>query len=588
MGLFRRTSEASRVPSERQADELADRADDLAESEPDSKRATTAAQQSLDAAEARLRASDTVAERRRVGRALWRQGLAIAQGDRPATEFVAGAQRCWLVSRQAVELTGPQDPLRDVVIGELMQRAATFVVPVLSEAGYPNEAGEVMEFCDAAGESSQGPRAEQGRARLTLMVLTTLADQHAQARLSDRWDDARAQQAAALRMMAQDTTGQLRRYQDDGPLEVTELANALRALSRLMFVGGEIDAANGALDEAIRLSTSVADRGPNQRKFLQSLKAERDSLDEYARITSSSGGSTPEPGSTHPAAAPAGPAGDWTAPELLADYIAQIDHGIALSRAGELRQAQAVLTSVAGALDLLWRQDSAQGIDVETVRQLARARWRLAMVEGALGNHSQALTTGLLAVQSGRGWLTTLPAGTDQRAEAVAEVATIAVDTAEMAFGAREYDEGLALLKEAISLCRRADHPAVRRVLGTALHNSANALLAPIGSQIVDPFQVRGQVRRFQADALEAVTLRRELRAADDPVSWFELANSLLLLSIATAMQNDPDLAATLLAEAVEQARPLAAGTGVNAFRSRAQLHGDRLAAALSTRPPQS
>jgi tetratricopeptide (TPR) repeat protein len=562
MGLFRRKPKASGEPPEQQADDLADLADDLAESEPDSKRAAAAAQRSLDTAEALMRAEETVANRRRVGRALFRQGSAVAQSDRPAAEFVAGARRCWLVSRQAVELTSPQDPQYDLLIGELMQRAGAFVVPVLSEAGHQDEATEVVQFCDTVGQNSPGPHTEQGRARMTLMVLASIADQYVQARLNGQWDDAEAQQVEALRVVAQDTADLLRRHQHDGPLEVTELATALRTLSRLLFVDNEIEAANRTLSEAISLYASVADRGPNYRKFLHAVEAERDSLDEFVRITSSS----PE----------SAPAGDWTAPELLADYIAQIDRGIALGREGDLPQAQEVLTAAAAALDLLWQQESAESIDGEPVRHLARARWRLAMVQSLIGNQSQALSTGLLAVQSGRGWLHMLPAGTDQRAQAVAEVATMATDAAQIAFGAGADEEGTELLKEAASLCRRENHPAARRALATILHNRANALITALPAN-ANPSQVRGQLQKAYADALEAVALRRELRSPEDSITWFELANSLLLLSIATAARNERESAAALLAEAVDQALPLDAGPAVNNFRSIAALHAKRL-----------
>jgi tetratricopeptide (TPR) repeat protein len=559
-------------PTDQQADELADQADALAESDPDSELAATVAQQSLDAAEARLRAEETVASRRRVGRALWRQGMIVVQGDQPASRFVAPARRCWLISRQAVELTEPQDPLRDLVIGELLQRAATFVCPVLSEAGHPDEAYEVMEFCEAVHQSSSGPRSHQGWARMNLTMVTGLADQFVQARTNGRWSNAEAQQAQGVRAVAESVVDQLRPHRDDGPLEVSELAKALWTLSRLMFVSDDIELANRALGEAISLYASLADRGPNYRKWLRSVEGERDSLDEYVRITSVSRATTTEPTS------------DWTAPELLVDYIAQIDRGIALTQQGDLRAAQEVLMTAAAALDLLRQQEPAGRIAVETGRQLARARWRLALVQHALGNQSQARPTGLLAVQTGRGWLDALPPGSDRRPEAVAEVATMAIDTAEISFAADKYEEGLALLEEATSLCWNEDHenhPVVSRALATAFHNHANALLAPIGTEIVDAGRVREQVAEFRKKAFSAMGLRFTLRAADDPLTWFELANSMLLASIACAMQNEPDQAATLLAATVEQTISLNPGTAVDRLRARARQHAGQLERAV-------
>ena len=569
MKLFRRKSETSGVPSEEQVDVLAKLADHLAESEPDSERAADAVRQWVHAAEALAQAAETVENRRRLGRALFRQGSAIVQGDRPAADFVAGARRCWLVSRQAVELTDPQDARYDLLVGELLQRAAAFVVPVLSAAGYQDDVTEVMQFCSLVGENRiAGPHTQHGTARMNLILLATISDQYVKNRRNGSLDATRAREVPGLTATAENTVDTLRRYQNDGPLEATELATALRALSRLQFVGNEIGAANHNLSEAISLYASVASRGPNYRKFLRDIEAERDSLDEYLRITSSE----------------SVPAGDRTPPELLADHVARIDRAIALSREGDLPQAQEVLAMEAAALDLLRLQEYAEGINADILRHLARARWRLAMVQNLTGDPFQALQTGLLAVQSGRGWLRTLPPGTEQHAPATAEVAVMATDAAEIALGAGQDEVGTELIQEAVSLCRDVNHPAARRALATALHNHANALVSRVLSRaqsggFTEPEAARvpSQLRAAHADALEAVALRRASRSHEDAVTWYELANSLLLLSIVSALQNQREAAVTLLAEALDEARPLVPSPAVNALRSRAAAHAGRL-----------
>ena len=267
----------------------------------------------------------------------------------------------------------------------------------------------------------------------------------------------------------------------------------------------------------------------------------------------------------------------------LADYVARIDQGIALSREGDLATAREVLASAAAGLDLLRLQDSAGGVDADVVRHLARARWRLAMVQNALGDPSQALPTGMLSVRFGRAWLGTL-AGTDQHPAAAAEVAVMATDAAEIAFAAGQDETGTELVSEAIDLCRGLDDPAARQALGTARHNHANALIGGVlakaqagGLGPADAARISAQLQRAYADALEAVALRRELRSTEDVVTWYELANSLLLLSIASTLQNKRDAAVALLAEALDQAKPLGPGPAVDSFRSRAADHARRL-----------
>ena len=89
--------------------------------------------------------------------------------------------------------------------------------------------------------------------------------------------------------------------------------------------------------------------------------------------------------------------------------------------------------------------------------------------------------------------------------------------------------------------------------------------------------RVLAQLRAAHTDALEAVALRRESRSHEDAVTRYELANSLLLLSIVSALQNQREAAVALLTEALDEARPLAPSPAVNALRSRAAAHAGRL-----------
>jgi hypothetical protein len=60
-------------------------------------------------------------------------------------------------------------------------------------------------------------------------------DQYAKARMNGSLDADQAQNVPVLKEVTENTIETLRRHQRDGPLEVTELATVLRALSRLQF-----------------------------------------------------------------------------------------------------------------------------------------------------------------------------------------------------------------------------------------------------------------------------------------------------------------------------------------------------------------
>jgi hypothetical protein len=126
-------------------EELLAAADRAAEADPGGPTARTAAFRAVAAAQAALTRRGTVADRRRLGRALWRDASAYAQGG-----YAAGAAgrawHCWQVSLDAVQATRPHDPAFDDVVGELVSRAAS-VMPVLVGAGMSEQAAQMYQVC---------------------------------------------------------------------------------------------------------------------------------------------------------------------------------------------------------------------------------------------------------------------------------------------------------------------------------------------------------------------------------------------------------------------------------------------------------
>lgn len=254
-----------------------------------------------------------------------------------------------------------------------------------------------------------------------------------------------------------------------------------------------------------------------------------------------------------------------------------IDRGIALGKQGDYAGARDVLTTAADALAASWRQGSAEPVDLQVNRELARAWWRLSMVQGVLGQRAEAWSTGVRGVSAGQTLLTVLPAGAAERDEITAEVAVAATDLAEVAFAGGSVEDGLRLLDLATSLCLGNEDRAVQRALGTAVHNRANAMIGII-RDAPDPTRMGTTLRDLSRFAEDAVTLRRRLRDPLDPLSWYELADSLLLLSIATAMTGDLPRSATLLTELTAEARPLASGPAVDRLRRLAAGQADMVA----------
>jgi hypothetical protein len=201
----------------------------------------------------------------------------------------------------------------------------------------------------------------------------------------------------------------------------------------------------------------------------------------------------------------------------------------------------------------------------------------LSMVQGVLGRQSESWSTGLRAVSAGQTLLNVLPAGVAERDEIVAEVAVAAIDLAEVAFGDGSLQDGLRMLDLATSLCLGNAAPAVQRALGTAVHNRANAMLGVI-QNAPDTSQMGPTLRDLNRFAEDAVTVRRRLRDPGDPLSWFELAGSLLVLSIATAMLGDFPRSAALLTELTAELRPLAPGAAVDRLRALASTQADMIA----------
>jgi hypothetical protein len=260
-----------------EADEFLRRADDLAEREPGTEPARAAARQAVQAADALALDRGSAADLRRLGQALWRQASAFLVSGEPAAAL-APARRCWVLTERALAQVAPTGPGWGETVGDAVHRLGV-ILPALSAAGRPGEADQVYQACGAAVARNVvgGPRVRQAQARLAVFYLTEAADAYAAARLDGRWEQV-ADQACLDLLAGRETAATLREFAGDGPVEVIEVATALRMVSRIATVAGELPQAAATLDEAIGLTGTVAARGPAYQALLQGLRAEREGL----------------------------------------------------------------------------------------------------------------------------------------------------------------------------------------------------------------------------------------------------------------------------------------------------------------------
>jgi len=259
-------------------------------------------------------------------------------------------------------------------------------------------------------------------------------------------------------------------------------------------------------------------------------------------------------------AAPESPVGcpAATDPPTAADSL--VNEGIALTQQGDHRAAvRAFDRAIAVTTGL------GEAATPRSERALFVARWRRAMSllmlddPAALPEAHRTIALGRLRLAGPRG-----------DSEDLAVTALMAYDMAKILFAAGLTNEGLDLLGEADGWCRYREDPRVMRSRALVLHSRAAArweVLSKPGSSRevgIEPLE------DLAARITEAVRLRRLLRDPRDPLTLFELADSLRLLAQGCVLVGRNAQIADAVGEAYDQIRPLARDEDVE--RLRAQL----------------
>jgi hypothetical protein len=183
---------------------------------------------------------------------------------------------------------------------------------------------------------------------------------------------------------------------------------------------------------------------------------------------------------------------------------------------------------VSAAAVAAYRQLSLRGEIPPSQAKRKLALWRHSMLLGRRGRPREAMEPGREGVVLERELLATAGPHDPATDELVGETATAINDLSQAAAAAGLDQEHRALIREAVALCRQHPGPRARQALGTALHNQAAVAAAAVAAAMA-----RGQLPSAAVpDALDAaaqaVAVRREVLDLAQPVSCWELANSLL------------------------------------------------------------
>ncbi|MFD6639108.1 hypothetical protein ACFWDN_25230 [Micromonospora chalcea] len=235
-----------------------------------------------------------------------------------------------------------------------------------------------------------------------------------------------------------------------------------------------------------------------------------------ARLAAESRVTGPAPGNRPPAD-----------PSMIADCAARLDQGISLADADQIIEADRVLAELADELSLY------DGATSDPARRDVRRLWSAALYQRAMLRHrighcddawDLAWLSVVVAVRRHEGLLR----GTATEREALADAVTHMVDAAVVAEATGRHEDQIMLLSEVIDRCADADaaYPRLRRILGTALHNLAAALLE------------RRQTATAVPLAEHAYAIRHELAALDQRAAW-EYANTLLLTAALAVDRQD-------------------------------------------------
>ena len=280
------------LPTGPAVDGLSDLADEVAlRLGPVTPEAADAALRAVEAAERLLELDGVLANRRRLARALWRRLSTFAMpAERDGVERTA--LRCWSVCVEMLDAARGDAVEFDDVVGDVGMWAGS-LVPALGLVGRHADAARVYETAAITAGRAVGARGRQARARLMIFPLAATADTMAEQRIKGSWNAAAEQALADTVTECLGVLNVLRGHLRDGAFEVTEVARTLQVLSRLQTVGGRLQEAAAALDEAITLLGPAAGEGPRYAEMMRGLQAERDGLRGPVPPAAPAPGSTP-------------------------------------------------------------------------------------------------------------------------------------------------------------------------------------------------------------------------------------------------------------------------------------------------------
>jgi hypothetical protein len=268
--------------------------------------------------------------------------------------------------------------------------------------------------------------------------------------------------------------------------------------------------------------------------------------------------------------------------ELQERADALYEHGIQLATSGSDGPAA---VAAAGAAVAAYRHlrdhPAATGPRHLVDRRFARALWRHAIVlHELLDRPRDAFGPGRTSVTLGHELLMTAACDIETYRKLVGEVATATHDLHRIAAASGMDDECAGLSAQVDQLCAGRDR-AITRAVGAALHNRATYA----GETALALARRRRPLAAVVAGGLDAsvraVAVRRSIVDDREPVTRWELANSLLALGHLHCLKGDGQVGAETLAEAY---RTVAALPGSSAAAMRRATYEALRGACLSYR----
>ncbi|WP_157239322.1 hypothetical protein [Catenuloplanes japonicus] len=513
-----------RGPSPAEADRLLAVAEETAARHGPGPAATQAAARAVDAAR-RLAVHGARADRGRLLRALGRMSVNLALGRTP-DDARPVVEESVLLARSLI--ADADDGFDDHVHADAVVQLAQ-AGQIVTTAGDLAHGRELAREAWAAVRDRRitGPFGRGARAEALSGLVQILVDSAPQIASADR----AAAGTMTLAVLLVDVQRAAAVEEGGGPA-LDRLAEALSLLGRAALAVDRPDLTDAAWSEELVLRRH---HGPRERAertsgILADLRRTHMVTGEADRSTDTG------PGAWRHASSYADRWRGVVPPDALEGLELRLAQAIALSRGGaRLAEAEPLLdTLVADATAL---ESATQGTPAHAghERVLARALWRLAQVRHAAGRPESALEPARLSV-----------AFATQHGDGLADTLTYLCDAGEIAFAAGHPEERIALLTEAIargSAAPRSD--AVRRGLGTALHNLATARTVTLSQDPPDA----GLLAETVALAARAREIRAALATPTDPMTVWEYAQTLLLsVDVTMLARRRPD-AVTHLSE---------------------------------------